>query len=507
MRRCLITLLLGLALSVGDVAVSAEPIPARSSPTQIRRWIEELDHDDFFVREKAAASLAAAGPSAINLLATGVLSDSPEVAWRCSEVLERMAMEGDELTVDRIVAVLNDLSKRGKPGLAQIAAEMRDRQKTFRHNRAVAELRKLGGRVGGSYDEALGEDVVAGMVFGGFGGAIVEIDVAPAAIEIEEPRPADEGPIEPLEMVELPPVLEKFGIGRLFRAPDADLEAEEPAAEKPAVAERVGGALLPGRIGGAIRRAFGKGLVEVHNEPVHPDFALEPPDFRLPSLEDEDEWLADLATEDIFPGDDMITEVDELVLEEMEFAAAPPIALAAFMPADEAVPSGLMFLTREWRGGDEGLKYAKDLFKVSTLQIEYADLSDAALPHIAKMPALRHFQIRGGKFSREALRAFHRQRTNVSIMALGEGMMGVNGSFTAGSCLLDTVFPGSGAHDGGLQAGDEILSIAGEKVRDFSDLTISVSTRKPGEKMKVVYKRDGREHETEITLKPRAPGQ
>lgn len=450
MRCYLILLLIGLgpAVSLAD----DPPRPSHVPMTQIRRWVAELDHDDFFLREKAAAGLATAGSRAINPLADAVLSENPEVAWRASEVLEQMALEGDSSTVDRIVRVLNDLAKRGKPGLAQIASEMRERQKTLRHSRAVAALRKLGGQVGNPVTDG-------GVAFAGGGGMIGAIILDAGAIEVEtEPVPEEDA-----------------------KAAEAD-EPEPGEAGKIAAAEP------------APAKAPVVGL-------------------RLPELEERPMLVADV--EDIFPGDDLILAGDDAEPEDAPadaafaaVAAAPPLFVAGVSPASEDdMPVGSMRLTSEWRGGDEGLKHLKDLYRMATVQIEHADLTDAALPHIARMPDLTYLQIRGGRFSREALRAFHRQRPKVSIMSLGEGMMGVNGSYTSETCVLDTVFPGSGAADAGLQAGDEILSIAGEEVGSFSDLTISVSTCKPNEKLKVVYKRDGQRHETEVTIKPRPPGQ
>jgi hypothetical protein len=49
---------------------------------QLSAWLAELDHDEFARREAAAQHLRAAGPRAIETLATGALAASPEVAWR-----------------------------------------------------------------------------------------------------------------------------------------------------------------------------------------------------------------------------------------------------------------------------------------------------------------------------------------------------------------------------------------------------------------------------------------
>lgn len=492
----------------------------RPSPAQVRQWIEDLNHDDFSTRENAAASLASAGPAAINSLAQGVISNNPEVSWRCGEVLERIALEGDEPTVERIVHVLNELSKRGKPGLAQIASELRLRQQAFRRDRAVAELRKLGGHIGGSYEDAVAEAAAIEAVDLG-GGVIMELDLAPGGVLIEEP--AMEMADEDLE-AKLPGV-RRF-LGRLGGG-----ELEDADGASSALPRLIAKALLPGRVGQSLQnalsktasdtgRAFAQWVGPSESWMSYPpldldadgiDFAARDElalGFHLPPLAEEDEEIFDpFAMIEIFPGEEGAA-AEEVVEAEIEMLAiAPPLFVAGMMPVAGEMPQGLLWLNEEWRGGDEGLTHAKDLHDVTTLQVENADLTDAALPHIAKIPSLRYLQVRGGKFSREALRTFHRERPGVAVMAMGEGMMGVNGNHTAEKCTLDMVSPNTAAHQAGLQAGDEVIAINDDEIRDFSELTISVSTHKPGDRLRVVYLRDGEKRETVVTLKPRNAGQ
>ena len=65
------------------------------------------------------------------------------------------------------------------------------------------------------------------------------------------------------------------------------------------------------------------------------------------------------------------------------------------------------------------------------------------------------------------------------------------------------VYYGSGAYEAGLAQGDEIVAVDGHKVADFSDLTIAVFTHKPGEKLKVEFKRGGELKSAEALLKDR----
>lgn len=84
----------------------------------------------------------------------------------------------------------------------------------------------------------------------------------------------------------------------------------------------------------------------------------------------------------------------------------------------------------------------------------------------------------------------------------GEAMMGIHAD-TTGSCTLTSVYPGSGAADAGLQAGDKIVTIDGLDVRDFSELTISVYGRGVGEKLKIDFERDGKQQTAQVELRAR----
>lgn len=522
MRYCQFALLVLFPLATALPVEALEP--RRSTATQIRRWIDQLDHDDFAVRERAAAQLAHAGPQAIRPLAEGVVSQNPEVAWRSSETLERIAMEGDEATMDKVVQVLGQLASQGKPQLAQFASQMRQRQRVFRHNRAATALRKLGGQVAGGESEMTTE-AAADIDL-----AVVEDVPAMAALErfIIEDAPAIELPVAEVEGPKLPgrpawlELLEAMTILKAKKDPKPDnieiadgadgvlppdapaVEPEAGEARPPAISDRVAAAVLPGKVGDAFRRALGLGEKEA------PRVADEGPegakDFDLPDLEGAAE------APEVVVAEEKLEAEPEPAIEAMVLdvgVAGGPVFFGGgmVMGFDGGVSQGYLVLGREWRGGEAGLKHLKDLSGVSSLQIEHADLSDAALPHVAKLKSLKHLQIRGGKFSREALRTFHRQRPEVSLMAMGQGMMGVNAPFGSDTCVLETVFEGSGAHDAGLQPGDKVTAIDGEEVRDFSDLTILVSTRKPGDTLKVDFERDGEQREAKVTLKPRAPGQ
>jgi RIP metalloprotease RseP len=67
--------------------------------------------------------------------------------------------------------------------------------------------------------------------------------------------------------------------------------------------------------------------------------------------------------------------------------------------------------------------------------------------------------------------------------------------------FIESVVPGSGAADAGLQPGDRITAIDGEPIETFADLR-AVAGEHQGETVPIAYVRDGQTVETELTLKP-----
>lgn len=67
--------------------------------------------------------------------------------------------------------------------------------------------------------------------------------------------------------------------------------------------------------------------------------------------------------------------------------------------------------------------------------------------------------------------------------------------------LIGQLVEGMGASQAGLEVGDIIKKVDGVKVNTFADLTGYLSTKRPGEKVKVAYNRDGVDKTIDVTLK------
>jgi hypothetical protein len=198
--------------------------------------------------------------------------------------------------------------------------------------------------------------------------------------------------------------------------------------------------------------------------------------------------------------------IEEPVLVEMEALAlvGPAIAFDVF-PGADAAESGVsmgLSLDANWRGGDAGLAAVADLPEITMVSINQATIGDKGLEQIARLPRLRSLTIMQTAFSEDTLRALHRAKPTMSLFCQGSAMLGIHAD-RGGDCTLTSVYPGSGAAEAGLKTGDKIVAIDGVEIRDFAELTISVYKRQAGEKLRIAYERDGKQHTTNVELKPR----
>jgi hypothetical protein len=472
------------------------------SAAQLQAWVKQLDAEDYAVREEATRKLIEASEASIEALAQGILSSSPEVAWRASESLQQIAVEGDERALSRVVEALDNLSHSGKPGLTNVAQHLRDRQARLRHDRASAQIRSLGGKLAGNQIAGVSFDgAMVGGFFGGFdvlpavagdlGGDlppefIEEVDIlrAPEAIAPEAP------PEKPLVLKALDAALERL----------SDLLPAKAEAEPPMIADAAG---PPSLIAPEPEPAAppAPAAPQVPADEAAPAEEPAPPAAEAPLLDPPAEGEVEVAL-----GEGEVVIADAIALDAM---IAGPIFGGGFfveegvLPAGEDVTSTSLALDADWRGGDEGLKALGDLPSLYDVSIENARLTDAALEHLAKLPNLRQLSIHATKFSGAALRKFRERRPESRVIARGDAMLGIHAD-VEGSCVLTSIYHGSGAFEAGLQGGDEIVAIDGQKVRDFSDLTIAVYTHDPGDKLKVEYLRAGRPHAVDVTLKSRS---
>ncbi len=77
------------------------------------------------------------------------------------------------------------------------------------------------------------------------------------------------------------------------------------------------------------------------------------------------------------------------------------------------------------------------------------------------------------------------------------------GQRSATGFVLSRVVPGAPAELAGIKVGDTLVSVAGKAIRDIADVASALSGKKPGDKVPVVYKRDGKDVTVDVTLADR----
>ncbi len=81
---------------------------------RIDRWIEQLSHPSFAVREEATSQLSLKGLIAIKQLRIAAASSDPELAWRANSILEKVV---DQRDVDGLQGTwrYDEVTRNGKP--------------------------------------------------------------------------------------------------------------------------------------------------------------------------------------------------------------------------------------------------------------------------------------------------------------------------------------------------------------------------------------------------------
>lgn len=419
-------------------------------------WIADLDADDYFLREKATSALAQFGSGVIPLLSNTVKNGSPEAAWRAGTALEQIALSGDEVALKQVSTAFESLLSEARPGLANVIRELANRQQWYRHTRAVEQLAKHGGQV---HISAEGEE---GIDFGFAEIAVeaVEEIVADADVELAEPigAPAFEDP---------------FSEQQVDDATRYRLAGVEPVEVSfiDQFKAKVGEALAPPEV------AFAE-LSDVLGERI---------EARLVEV-----------VEDEVEGPRLLrVELEDLA--EIKAEAFAEEAIAVELEPDGSEFQSAVTIGKQWKGGDAELALLKDIRGLQMVRFEESTVTDAALTHLEKVKDLAQIYIHGGHFSPEALMKFRRQRPHVSLTARGKGMLGIN----ATGVRIEMVQDGTPAHQAGIKKGDIVRRVAGIEVEDFLDITLTLVSRLPGDKIQVEIERSGEVHKLDVVLAER----
>jgi len=188
------------------------------------------------------------------------------------------------------------------------------------------------------------------------------------------------------------------------------------------------------------------------------------------------------------------------------------VAAGGVFERDDLVPLGRritgqnqsplrVIITPNWKGGDNGLKHLRELQRATTISFRSAPITDKALVHLTHLPNLRRIQFYGTKLSEPALQKLKKTLTGkVTVDVRSTALLGVSGLSQRGPAQVGSVVQGSAADKGGLQPGDVILELDGEKIGDFEGLTRRIATHEAGDSVTLKILRKGKPQDVKITF-------
>ncbi len=136
---------------------------------------------------------------------------------------------------------------------------------------------------------------------------------------------------------------------------------------------------------------------------------------------------------------------------------------------------------KSWNGGDDGLKFLRRI-------------DDFRMPADGHRSGL--IVIKGSKVSKQAIEDLQIALPSLLVQERGPAQLGVSPySIFGGPARLQIgdVKAGSAAERAGLRVGDLLLKFNGHAVPDFETLVERISEKEPGDKVPVVYERNGTE--------------
>jgi S1-C subfamily serine protease len=83
--------------------------------------------------------------------------------------------------------------------------------------------------------------------------------------------------------------------------------------------------------------------------------------------------------------------------------------------------------------------------------------------------------------------------------------LGIEGSSSGQGVQVARVTPGTSAEAAGIQNGDLIVGIEGQKVRTVEDIGAELTRHKVGDRIEVTIRRGGSEQKLSVELKPLPP--
>jgi hypothetical protein len=148
----------------------------------------------------------------------------------------------------------------------------------------------------------------------------------------------------------------------------------------------------------------------------------------------------------------------------------------------------------------EGLEPLAKLEGLETLQLMYMPIDDSAIETLASLKRLNYMKLYGTKLSKEGVARLRGLLTNCVLDVRRGGFLGIEAAASLPQCTVGGVRSGTAAERAGLAAHDVILQYNGKDVTDFASLTELISDNAPGDAVVLTVQRADQRLEIPVTL-------
>jgi len=143
-----------------------------------------------------------------------------------------------------------------------------------------------------------------------------------------------------------------------------------------------------------------------------------------------------------------------------------------------------------WKGTDKDLRLLCSLPSLRSLSVFGPVFNETQLTTLGELKDLASLNLYATKLSNDGLAKLQTAMPYTRIDRRNGGMLGISGDQIGGNgCMVNSVQPDSAAAAAGIEAEDVVVSIDGNAVESFSDLTKMISEKSGGDVVKLKIKR------------------
>ncbi|MEZ6096790.1 MAG: PDZ domain-containing protein [Pirellulaceae bacterium] len=485
-----------------------------SATDQVKFWLDQVESPQFDVRSQATIKLGELGADALRQIVEKTINGSPETQYRTSLAIEQIAVTADEpdflkaAAILRVISASNTIDER----LDQLRATWKQQQT----DKAIKKLRDAGARVQVVQRAGNGiDDVDVRILISEFGDESQKVDEPEGTPR--EPRLTREQLSERVEQILTGTFTENY-------------EIAFPRGEEDSTREELLSSIRANMIRNQLRAGMNLNMLSELKTTVEfgPNWKGDLDAFtNIVGIEGLGNVFFDHCTlhPEYF---DVLKRVSEL--ECVRFADVDWVS-----GASERIGELVSVQILDWRGElskdnieqlirlptmrmlslDVGeldpdlLSRLKGFRHLVSLCVVGAKLDQGVLDAVSTVPALNQFCWSACTFKLSDFHRFQSMNPQVSCDPQPLAFLGVRGPNNFGDsnmpwCRISEVIDDSSAAKAGLQVGDIVRKINGQKIEGFNDLQLMVSQFRPNEKITLEVERNDQMLELNATLGDRS---